>query len=108
TTTFMRGRRGGFARARSYDALMSDGGPLGGGGDPFGGLPFFGDLLRMLQSQGPSWDTAKQLAVSLATDGTAEVNVDPSERIQLEQLGRVADLHVARVTGLDTAPHGKS
>jgi putative hydrolase len=86
---------------------MSDGGPLGGG-DPFGGLPFFGDILRMLQSQGPSWDAAKQLAVTLATEGSTEVNVDPSQRIQLEQLGRVADLHVARVTGLDTAPHGRT
>jgi putative hydrolase len=87
---------------------MSDEGPLGGD-SPFGGMPFFGDLMRMLQSQGPiSWDAARQLAVAIATDGKSEPNVDPSERIKLEQLGRVADLHVANRTGLPTAPGGRN
>ncbi|HEV8296106.1 MAG TPA: zinc-dependent metalloprotease [Acidimicrobiales bacterium] len=87
---------------------MSDGGPFGAGGS-FGDIPFFGDLFRMMQSQGPiSWDTARSLAASIATDGTSEPNVDPAERIQLEQLGRVADLHVSSRTGLSTAPGGRS
>jgi putative hydrolase len=87
---------------------MSDEGPLGGG-SPFGGMPFFGDLMKMLQSQGPiSWDAARQLAVAIATDGKSEANVDPAERIKLEQLGRVADLHVSNRTGLPTAPGGRS
>jgi putative hydrolase len=84
---------------------MSDGGPLGG--TPFEGMPFFGDLMKLLQSQGPiSWDAARQLAVAIATEGTSEPNVDPAERIALEQLGRVADLHVSSRTGLPTAPGG--
>jgi putative hydrolase len=86
---------------------MSDEGPLGGD-SPFGGMPFFGDLMRMLQSQGPiSWEAARQLAVAIATEGKSEPNVDPAERIQLEQLGRVADLHVSSRTGLPTAPGGQ-
>jgi putative hydrolase len=103
-----RGARGAFGDARSYDALMSDEGPLGGD-SPFGGMPFFGDLMRLLQSQGAiSWDAARQLAVAIATEGTSEPNVDPAERIDLEQLGRVADLHVSSRTGLPTAPGGHS
>jgi putative hydrolase len=87
---------------------MSDDGPLGGD-SPFGGMPFFGDLMRLLQSQGAiSWDAARQLAVAIATEGISEPNVDPAERIQLEQLGRVADLHVSARTGLPTAPGGRS
>jgi putative hydrolase len=102
------GGRGAFGDARSYDAPMSDEGPLGGD-SPFGGMPFFGDLMRLLQSQGPiSWDAARQLAVTIATDGTSEPNVEPAERMNLEQLGRVADLHVANRTGLATAPGGHS
>jgi putative hydrolase len=86
---------------------MSDEGPLGGG-SPFGGMPFFGDLMRLLQSQGAiSWDAARQLAVAIATEGSSEPNVDPAERIQLEELGRVADLHVSNRTGLSTAPGGR-
>ncbi|HEX7096964.1 MAG TPA: zinc-dependent metalloprotease, partial [Acidimicrobiales bacterium] len=86
---------------------MSDGGPLGG--SPFEGMPFFGDLVRMLQSQGPiSWDAARQLAIAIATEGTSEPNVDPAERIAFEQLGRVADLHVTTRTGLSTVANGHS
>jgi putative hydrolase len=99
---------GAIGWAPSYDALMSDGGPLGGG-DPFGGIPFFGDLFRMMQGQGPvSWDAARQLGIAIATEGESEPNIDPAERIQLEQLGRVADLHVAARTGLATSAGGRS
>jgi putative hydrolase len=87
---------------------MSDDGPLGGE-SPFRGMPFFGDLMRLLQSQGPiSWDAARQLAVAIATEGTSEPNIDPAERFSLEQLGRVADLHIASRTGLTTAPGGQN
>lgn len=80
---------------------MTGGGPFGG--DPFGGMPFLGDLFKMVQQQGPvAWDAAEQLALAVATDGQPEPNVDPLERIRLEQLGRVAELQVTTVTGLDT------
>jgi putative hydrolase len=81
-------------------------GPLGGG-DPFGGVPFFADLAKMLASQGPvSWDAARQLATSIAVGTESEPNVDPTDRIQLEQLARVADLHVGTTTGLTTSSSG--
>jgi putative hydrolase len=86
---------------------MSGFGPFGAG-DPFGGLPFFGDLAKMLSQQGPvSWDAARQLAASIATGGESEPNVDPLDRIQLEQLARVADLHVGSTTGLATSHGGR-
>ena len=87
---------------------MSDDGPLGGG-DPFGAMPFFGDLFRMMSSAPSSaWESARQLAVTVATEGTSEPNVEPATRIALEQLGRVADLHVADASGLSTSIRGRS
>lgn len=74
--------------------------------DPFAGLPLFGDIARMLSQQsGATWDAARQLAVSVATGGSTEPNVDPLERIRLEQLAHVAELHVADIAGLPTS-HG--
>lgn len=62
----------------------------------------------MLQQQGPvSWDAARQLAASIATDGVSEPNIDPLDRIKLEQLARVADLQVANASGLTTSPSGR-
>jgi putative hydrolase len=78
-------------------------------GNPFEGLPFFGDLAKMLGQQGGmAWDSARQLAISVATEGQSETNVDPSDRIAIEQLARVADLHVAEVTGLSTSATGRA
>jgi putative hydrolase len=75
--------------------------------DPFQGLPFLGDLARLVQSQGPvAWDAARQLAHMIASEGGSEPNVDPVVRIQLEQLARVADLHIASATGLPTSTTG--
>lgn len=86
---------------------MSDQGPLGD--DPFGGIPFLGDLARMFgQSGGLPWDNARQVAISVATEGISEANVDPVERMGIEQLARVAELHVADITGLPTASGGRS
>ena len=79
-----------------------------GGDDPFKGMPFLGDLAKLIQSQGPiSWDAARQLSFSIATGGVSEPNVDPIERIKLEQLSRVADLHVAGATNLSTSVTGR-
>jgi putative hydrolase len=78
------------------------------GGNPFEGLPFFGDLAKMLASSGPvHWDAARQFALAAATGGTAEPNPDPLERIRLEELARVAELRVADASGLPTAPGGR-
>lgn len=84
---------------------MSSSGPEGG--NPFEGLPMFGDLARLFSRQGPvNWDVARQTAAWLATEGRAEGNVDPLERIRLEELVRVADLRVSAATGLDTSIAG--
>lgn len=86
---------------------MSDPGPLGD--DPFGGIPFLGDLARLFGQGGAMpWDNARQVAISVATEGHSEANVDPLERIGIEQLARVADLHVADVTGLTTSVSGRT
>jgi putative hydrolase len=71
-------------------------------------MPFFGDLARMLQGQGPvSWDAARQFATQVATGGTPEGNVEPLERIRFEELARVAELRVAGATGLETSVTGR-
>jgi putative hydrolase len=72
-------------------------------------MPFLGDMMKMLQGQGPlNWDAARQWALSIASGGTSEPNVDPAARIQLEELGRIAELHVATTTGLATDVAGRS
>jgi putative hydrolase len=75
--------------------------------NPFEGMPIFGDLARLFAQQGPvGWDAARQLALTVATDGGQESNVDPLERIKIEQLARVAELHVGAVTGLPASTSG--
>ena len=77
--------------------------------DPFGSIPFLGDLARMLQNQGSiQWEAARQLAYSNATEGKVESNVDPAVRFKVAELGRVAELHVQQATGLDTAVGGRT
>jgi putative hydrolase len=77
--------------------------------DPFEGVPFLGDLAKMLQQQGDqSWAAASQMAMSVATGGEAEPNVDPLARIQLEELGRVAELQIERVSGLTSSIGGRA
>jgi putative hydrolase len=77
-----------------------DGGP-GDGRDPFVDMGFFlQDLSRMLSGRsGGSWDAAAQLAGSIATQGRPETNVDPMDRLAVEQLARVAELQVQEATG---------
>lgn len=87
---------------------MSGFGPTGDD-NPFEGLPFFGDLGRMLGGMGGGgvqWEQVRQVAMQIASGGRSEPNVDPTERIAIEELGRVADLHVADRTGLRTATGG--
>jgi putative hydrolase len=77
---------------------------------PFAGGPL-GDLLRnlakLLTAQGPlNWDVARQLAAWTATEGRAEPNPDPLTRLKMEELLRVADMHVAEATGMATSRRG--
>ena len=83
---------------------MSQPGPLGGGG-PLEDL--LRNLARLLTSQGPlNWEIARQLAQWTAAEGEPEDNPDPIARVRLEELLRVADLHVGEATGLATTATG--
>lgn len=70
--------------------------------DPFQGL--LADLLKMIggaTTGSTAWlDAARSLAHGVATDGKPESNADPLTRMRLEELGRVAELHVTDATGL--------
>jgi putative hydrolase len=86
---------------------VSTPGPFGG--NPFEGLPFFKDLAKLFSSQGAlNWDFARQLAGWVATEGAAEGNVDPVVRIRIEEVARVAEMHVAATTGLSTTATGRA
>lgn len=77
--------------------------------NPFKGMPIFGDLGKLFSQQASStWETARQFAVAVATEGQSEPNVNPSDRIALEELGRVAELQVANATGLTTTRDGQA
>src|SRR5664280_2325512 len=75
-------------------------------GNPFQSL--LGDLMNMLGSNGPdSWEMTRSFALNVATGGTPESNVEPLQRIQVEQLSRVAELNVMEATGLPITPDGR-
>lgn len=76
--------------------------------EPFGGIPFFGDIARLMGNQGPvAWQAATQLAMAIATEGATDPNVDPVERIRLEQLARVAEVQINGSTGLSVTTEGQ-
>jgi putative hydrolase len=65
------------------------------------------NLARLLTSQGPvNWEIARQMAQWAATGGEPERNADPLARVRLEELLRVAELHVAEATGLPVSSGG--
>jgi len=73
----------------------------GAGGPGAAGLAGLGGALGS-----PNWEQARQSAAALATQGHSDANVDPLVRMQYEQLARVAELQVARVTGLSLTRSG--
>ena len=91
---------------------VSGPGPTGDD-DPFEGLPFFGDLGKLLGGMGGGgegplrWETTRQMAMQIAASGGGEPNVDPLDRIEVEELARVADLHVSSTTDLSTSLTGR-
>ncbi len=97
----------GFGAGTGGIGGMGGMGGIGGLGD-LGGAGGFGDLGNFLQGlsqmlsgsgSGGSWDAAAQLAGSIASKGAPEPNVDPADRMAVEQLARVAELQVADATG---------
>ena len=85
----------------------STGGPgwLGGPGGPggLGDVPVIGDLMRMLQGTASGANHAREVGRAIASGGVSEPNIEPTERMALEQLVRVAELRVADATGLQPA-----
>ena len=87
-------------RDPSYDAVVAD-----DDDNPFSGIPFLGDIASIFGGNDEQlWEGARQAANQLATGGKLEHNVDPVERHRLSEISRVAELHVAHVTGLQVAP----
>jgi putative hydrolase len=83
-------------------APPDDGGPV----NPFQSL--LGDLLNMLGTNAPNqWEMTRSFAVNVASGGQPEPNVEPLQRIKLEQLSRVAELNVIEATGLPVSPDGR-
>lgn len=68
-----------------------------------------GDLLQLMGGSSPGGarvDLARTLAQGVASGGEPEGNVDPADRMRLEELARIAELHVAELTGLPITPAG--
>lgn len=77
---------------------MSSFGQFGAGG-PFGDL--MRDLARLFNSPGPvNWEVAGQFAQWTASGGQPEANVEPLARVRLEELLRIAELHIGEASGL--------
>jgi putative hydrolase len=74
--------------------------------NPFQSL--LGDLMNMLGSNGPNqWEMVRSFALNVATGGNPEANVEPIQRIRLEQLARVAELNVIEATGMPVSSDGR-
>ncbi len=94
----------------------SSGQPGDGQPNPFGNIPLFGDLAKMMQQQGSlDWNAAQQFALSVLADPSAAPdnrqlmnNVDPLDRIKLEEYGKIAEMFVTATTGFPVAPNGQS
>jgi len=67
---------------------------------PGGDFPFFdfNSLFSGLGSGDP-WKAAADMATAIASDGGTEPNIEPLDRMQTEELGRVAELHVNQAAG---------
>ena len=94
------------------DSDVPDDGPDDSGADDFDFSGLFGDDPSAMMAQFMSLfsgmgsggsdrlDQALQIAMSIAAGGATEPNVDPVERMKLEQLARVAELQIEQATGL--------
>lgn len=72
--------------------------------NPFGGM--FGDIFNILGQQGPdAWfDTATQLALTIARGVDGDPNALPSERQRLEELAPLVARHVDALFGVASNP----
>jgi putative hydrolase len=64
--------------------------------------------MNMLGTNAPDqWEMTRSFALNVATGGNPEANVEPIQRIRLEQLARVAELNVSEATGMPVSPDGR-
>ncbi len=67
-----------------------------------------GDLMNMLGNAGTDrWELTRAFGLNVATGGAPESNVEPLQRIRLEGLARVAELHVSEATGMPVSSDGR-
>lgn len=73
---------------------------------PFGGMPFFNDMMRAMSQQGPlNWDLAQQFAQLGAVGDTPDPEPGASTRLEYNALADIADMHVRQVAGMaDLSP----
>ena len=71
--------------------------------NPFGGIPFFNDMMRAMAGQGPlNWDLAQQFAQLGSVGDTSDPEPDTATRLAFNSLADIADMHVRAVTSLST------
>ncbi len=111
---------------QSDDETANSASVLGANPDPLSGLlggafgsmlgPMLGNFAQMMAKQGPlPWETVTQIALMAATTDTTTPTsttapgvarpgvVDPLHRIRLEELVRIAEMHVVEIGGLPVA-----
>jgi putative hydrolase len=76
--------------------------------NPFGGIPFFNDMMRAMSGQGPlNFELAQQFAQLGAVGDTPDPEPDTATRLAYNTLADIADPHVQAITLLSTGPHDK-
>jgi putative hydrolase len=77
--------------------------PFGGDPDAFADAPLFRELQRVMSSSsGPvNWELARQVGIANAQEAREDPAPAEHDRELLEEVVRVAELHVARFTGLE-------
>ena len=88
-------------------SVVFPGSGAGAGGNFFEQM--LGDLMKVMggaSTGGGRADVARSLAQGVASDGAPEANPDPRDRMRIEELMRIAEMHVAEVTGMALTPSG--
>jgi putative hydrolase len=76
--------------------------------NPFGGIPFFNDMMRAMSNQGPlNFELAQQFAQLGAVGDTSDSEPDTATRLAYNTLADIADPHVQEITLLSTGPRDK-
>jgi putative hydrolase len=73
------------------------------GGDPFSDIPLFREIQRVLMSSsGPvNWELARQVGIAVAASSGEDPAPGADDLRGFEETVRAAELHVARLTGLE-------